>query len=147
MSYRFAITIGATSDFVGIKDRIANGKLFKEHLDIAMAIKTDDPTLLHMAGRFVIEFLSLSWVERKVAAALMGSLPDVSYETALKYFYQAYHLKPQWKENLYYIAKAHIDSGESSEARTYVDMALAIPSNTLEDETIDRRLEQFRDIL
>lgn len=112
-----------------------------------MSLKTDDPTLLHMAGRFVIEFLSLSWLERKVANALIGSLPEVSYKTALKYFYQAYHLKPQWKENLFYIAKTLIDVGENNQAKPFVDMALAIPSATLEDQTIDQRLEQFRSIL
>jgi len=40
---------------LGVSEKIKNGVLFKEHLDIAISINPTDPILHHLLGRFSYE--------------------------------------------------------------------------------------------
>lgn len=106
-----------------------------------MAAKPGDATLHFLAGRFCYEFLSLSWVERKLAKTLFGELPQVSSEEALNYFLQAHQLKPNWKENLLYIAKVLVRDNRKAEAKKYLHQALAIPCDNMLDGNVQKQLE------
>ncbi|XP_027197962.2 regulator of microtubule dynamics protein 1-like [Dermatophagoides pteronyssinus] len=126
----YAISIGCLKDFVSIKEKINNGIQFKEHLDIAMSLKDDDPTLYHLAGRFCLELLAISWAEKKLASMIVGySLPEITYQDALQYFMKAYQLKPRWKENVFFIVQTLIQMNEQGKAHDYLKEALAIPFN------------------
>ena len=49
---------------------------------------------------------SLSWLEKKAAAALFATPPESSYEEALQYFMKSEELNPgTWKANMLMIAK------------------------------------------
>lgn len=48
----FAILIGSRGVYQPIKDRVADGHLFKKHLDIALELNPMDYALHHMLGRF-----------------------------------------------------------------------------------------------
>nr|XP_046919093.1 regulator of microtubule dynamics protein 1-like [Dermatophagoides farinae] len=126
----YAISIGCLKDFVSIREKIQNGIKFKEHLDIALSLKDDDPTLYHLAGRFCLELLLISWAERKLAGMIVGySLPSITNQDALQYFLKAYQLKPRWKENVFYIVQTLIQTNEQEKAHEYLREALAIPFN------------------
>lgn len=49
-----AILIGSRSDYQSLKDRIADGHLFKKHLDKALELNPKDSSLHHMLGRLAI---------------------------------------------------------------------------------------------
>jgi regulator of microtubule dynamics protein 3 len=51
----YAITLGSSSDFLPIKDKIGNGFVFKKHLDRAIELRPDDAALYHLLGRFEFE--------------------------------------------------------------------------------------------
>lgn len=51
----FGILAGAKGEFLSVKERIHNGKLFKTHIDQALQIKPKDATLHHLLGRFCYE--------------------------------------------------------------------------------------------
>lgn len=56
-----AILIGSRSEMVSTKEKINDGHLFKKHVDLALGLNPNDPSLHHMLGRFDYEVASLKW--------------------------------------------------------------------------------------
>uniref|UniRef100_A0A8B9VNL3 Regulator of microtubule dynamics protein 2 n=1 Tax=Anas zonorhyncha TaxID=75864 RepID=A0A8B9VNL3_9AVES len=83
---RFAIMCGYMSQFESVQNKIRNGYLFKEHLDKAIELKPQDPFLYYLNGRWCYSVAQLSWLEKKVAAALFGTPPTSTVEEALQNF-------------------------------------------------------------
>ncbi|XP_054720597.1 regulator of microtubule dynamics protein 1-like [Uloborus diversus] len=137
----YAITIGSLGDYVGTQEKIVNGYTFKEHVDKAISLKPSDPTLYYMLGRWCYEVAMLPWVQRKVASTLFSSPPEASLEEARAYLLKADKLKPNWKENLLFLAKTYIGEGDYSKAISVVDRALKIPVNSEDDSLSQNELE------
>jgi hypothetical protein len=55
----FAMTVGSRSEFLGTREKIEDGFLFKHHVDKALALQPNDPSLHHLMGRFKYEVSSL----------------------------------------------------------------------------------------
>jgi hypothetical protein len=51
----FAVTVGSRGEFLSTRKKIEDGYMFKEHVDKAIALKPDDPSLHHLLGRFSYE--------------------------------------------------------------------------------------------
>ena len=54
---RFAISLGATSCYVSVSEKIRNGVLFIQHIDKAIEINPSDYLLHHLLGRFSFEVI------------------------------------------------------------------------------------------
>lgn len=61
-----AILVGSRTDYQPVKERVADGNLFKKHLDIALELSPKDYTLHHMLGRYLqfTTFLFFSFTKR-----------------------------------------------------------------------------------
>uniref|UniRef100_T1HCN6 Regulator of microtubule dynamics protein 1 n=1 Tax=Rhodnius prolixus TaxID=13249 RepID=T1HCN6_RHOPR len=105
----YAICIGGRSQFQGTKDKLKDGIEFRKHVEEALNLKPDDPTLHHLLGRFKYEVASLTWVERKVAGTLFGEVPYATYPEAAESLTKADELSvTPWKENRLLLAKAYL---------------------------------------
>ncbi|KHJ83298.1 hypothetical protein OESDEN_17005, partial [Oesophagostomum dentatum] len=100
-----AIMTGSSTDYLGTKEKIEEGGKFKQLLDKALAMDSKEFSLLHMRGRYSYSVASLSWIERKAAAVFYATPPTATMEEALEDFLAAYEVKPDWIENLIYIAR------------------------------------------
>ncbi|XP_075268823.1 regulator of microtubule dynamics protein 2 isoform X2 [Opisthocomus hoazin] len=120
----FAVMCGYMSQFDSVQNKIRNGYLFKEHLDKAIELKPQDPFLYYLNGRWCYSVAQLSWIEKKVAAALFGTPPTSTVEEALQYFLKCYK-----------------DLGQKNNALKYCDSALSILSVTNEDKEAQKDLE------
>ncbi|NXN33638.1 RMD2 protein, partial [Nycticryphes semicollaris] len=130
---RFAIMCGYMSQFESVQNKIRNGYLFKEHLDKAIELKPQDPFLYYLNGRWCYSVAQLSWIEKKVAAALFGTPPTSTVEEALQNFLKAEEMHPGYsKYNYVYLAKCYKDLGQKNNALKYCDAALSILSVTNE---------------
>ncbi|NWX46657.1 RMD2 protein, partial [Steatornis caripensis] len=130
---RFAIMCGYMSQFESVQNKIRNGYLFKEHLDKAIELKPQDPFLYYLNGRWCYSVAQLSWIEKKVAAALFGTPPTSTVEEALQNFLKAEEMRPGYsKYNYVYLAKCYKDLGQKNNALKYCDSALSILSVTNE---------------
>ncbi|NXA17469.1 RMD2 protein, partial [Ibidorhyncha struthersii] len=139
---RFAIMCGYMSQFESIQNKIRNGYLFKEHLDKAIELKPQDPFLYYLNGRWCYSVAQLSWIEKKVAAALFGAPPTSTVEEALQNFLKAEEMHPGYsKYNYVYLAKCYKDLGQKNNALKYCDSALSILSVTNEDKEAQKDLE------
>ncbi|XP_010166695.1 regulator of microtubule dynamics protein 2, partial [Antrostomus carolinensis] len=129
----FAIMCGYMSQFESVQNKIRNGYLFKEHLDKAIELKPQDPFLYYLNGRWCYSVAQLSWIEKKVAAALFGTPPTSTVEEALQNFLKAEEMRPGYsKYNYVYLAKCYKDLGQKNNALKYCDSALSILSVTNE---------------
>ncbi|NXH79119.1 RMD2 protein, partial [Hydrobates tethys] len=140
--YRFAVMCGYMSQFESVQNKIRNGYLFKEHLDKAIELKPQDPFLYYLNGRWCYSVAQLSWIEKKVAAALFGTPPTSTVEEALQNFLKAEEMRPGYSKNNYvYLAKCYKDLGQKNNALKYCDSALSILSVTNEDKEAQKDLE------
>ncbi|NXE76468.1 RMD2 protein, partial [Cochlearius cochlearius] len=129
----FAIMCGYMSQFDSVQNKIRNGYLFKEHLDKAIELKPQDPFLYYLNGRWCYSVAQLSWIEKKVAAALFGTPPTSTVEEALQNFLKLKEIRPGYsKYNYVYLAKCYKDLGQKNNALKYCDSALSILSVTNE---------------
>ncbi|KAM6208117.1 LOW QUALITY PROTEIN: regulator of microtubule dynamics protein 2 [Sarcoramphus papa] len=129
----FAIMCGYMSQFESVQNKIRNGYLFKEHLDKAIELKPQDPFLYYLNGRWCYSVAQLSWIEKKVAAALFGTPPTSTVEEALQNFLKAEEMCPGYsKYNYVYLAKCYKDLGQKNNALKYCDAALSVLSVTNE---------------
>ncbi|XP_025978750.1 regulator of microtubule dynamics protein 2 [Dromaius novaehollandiae] len=138
----FAIMCGYMSQFESVQNKIRNGYLFKEHLDKAIELKPQDPFLYYLNGRWCYSVAQLSWIEKKVAAALFGAPPTSTVEEALQNFLKAEEMCPGYsKSNYVYLAKCYNDLGQKNNALKYCDSALSVLSVTNEDKEAQKDLE------
>ncbi|NWI26764.1 RMD2 protein, partial [Sula dactylatra] len=138
----FAIMCGYMSQFESVQNKIRNGYLFKEHLDKAIELKPQDPFLYYLNGRWCYSVAQLSWIEKKVAAALFGTPPTSTVEEALQNFLKAEEMRPGYSKcNYVYLAKCYKDLGQKNNALKYCDSALSTLSVTNEDKEAQKDLE------
>ena len=140
---RYCASVGRMAPLVSTKERTKFGHEFKEHRDIAVKIDSNDRLLHHMYGRWCFEVASLSYIERKIAQAFFASPPEATYEEALESLQKADSLKPIWKSNHYWLAKANISLKNYSEAIKWVDSGLALPIQTEEDAVTQNELKDL----
>ncbi|NXN54066.1 RMD2 protein, partial [Rynchops niger] len=142
LGHSFAIMCGYMSQFESVQNKIRNGYLFKEHLDKAIELKPQDPFLYYLNGRWCYSVAQLSWIEKKVAAALFGTPPTSTVEEALQNFLKAEEMHPGYsKYNYVYLAKCYKDLGQKNNALKYCDSALSVLSVTNEDKEAQKELE------
>ncbi|NXN93343.1 RMD2 protein, partial [Rhinopomastus cyanomelas] len=138
----FAIMCGYMSQFDSVQNKIRNGYLFKEHLDKAIELKPQDPFLYYLNGRWCYSVAQLSWIEKKVAAALFGTPPTSTVEEALQNFLKAEEMCPGYSKcNYVYLAKCYKDLGQKNNALKYCDSALSTLPVTTEDKEAQKDVE------
>ncbi|XP_047738852.1 regulator of microtubule dynamics protein 1 isoform X2 [Hyalella azteca] len=140
----YAITSGARGEFLSTRERIESGKVFKKHIDAALAFSPNDATLHHLLGRFCYEISGLTWLERRAASALFGSVPESSYAEALQHFMSAEELHASgWKENRLFIAKCLVKLQRLDSVADWLQRALQLPTATADDMVVDEQLNQM----
>uniref|UniRef100_A0A8C1THP8 Regulator of microtubule dynamics protein 3 n=1 Tax=Cyprinus carpio TaxID=7962 RepID=A0A8C1THP8_CYPCA len=129
----FAILARVSSQYESIHGKLKSGRVLKEHLDRALALRDDDPICFYLLGRWCLEVSSLGWLERKTAATLYETPPTSSLNEALENFLKAEELNPGFSKTVrLYIAKCHKELGNMSEARNWVQLAVSTPAGANE---------------
>ena len=140
----YCASLGKMSKFVGTKQKISFGHKFKQHVDIAIKLDPNDHLLHYMFGRFCFELSSLSWIERKIANTIFGSVPKSSFNEALTHFLSCDRLKPQWKDNYLWVAKTLIQLKRYEEAKNWVNCGVVLAINNLLDEVSHNHLIKLK---
>jgi len=136
----YAITLGSIGDYQGTQERILNGFKFKDHIQYAITLRPDDPTLHYLLGRWCYAVYMLSWWERRAAAALFAEPPSASIQEALDHFLEAERLKrTAWKGNKLMIAKCYIELNDLEKVRKNLSTALSM--TVVDQDDIDAQQE------
>ena len=139
-----ATVLGKKCDHVATKERIALGKEVQEHLERATGIRDTDYIASYTYGRWCFEVASLSWIERKLAAALFGTPPEATFADAMSKFRTVQRLKPEWKANMFWIAKTAVQMKDYDEAIKSADEAHALSTVDEEDVVCEKELQDLR---
>lgn len=140
----YCASVGKMTKHVSIKQKIQFGQIFKKHVDIAIKLDPKDYLLHYMLGRFCYELSSLSWVERKIANTVFGTIPTTSYEEALKELIACDRLKPQWKDNYFWVAKTLIAMKRNEHAKKWVNLGIGLKNKNILDELSHNNLIKLK---
>ncbi|XP_055007022.1 regulator of microtubule dynamics protein 1 isoform X3 [Boleophthalmus pectinirostris] len=85
----YAICLSDIGDYEGIKVKLGNSYIIREHLQRAIDLNPKDATSLHILGYWCFAFADLPWYQRKMAAVIFATPPMSTYQEALDYFLKA----------------------------------------------------------
>ncbi|XP_058134393.1 regulator of microtubule dynamics protein 2 isoform X3 [Dasypus novemcinctus] len=140
----YAVLCGYVSEFEGLQNKINYGYCFKEHLDKALELLPGEAFLYYLKGRYCYSVSKLSWIEKKMAATLFGKIPTSTVEEALQNFLKAEELHPGYsKSNYMFLAKCHIDLGQTQDALKVCNLASLLNSVTKEDKDAQKQVERM----
>eukprot|EP01065_Artemidia_motanka_P007636 TRINITY_DN13815_c0_g1_i1.p1 TRINITY_DN13815_c0_g1~~TRINITY_DN13815_c0_g1_i1.p1 ORF type:complete len:365 (+),score=145.36 TRINITY_DN13815_c0_g1_i1:51-1097(+) len=129
------IALSAAGEIQGTKAKIASLMDMKAAWKRAVELDPTDATSLNLLGRWCMGIVNTTWVERRAAAVLFGSLPETSVEEALSYFRLAEEVSPGgYKNNQLMLGKCYANLGQKAEAKKWLESSLRIPLGTEEDK-------------
>lgn len=136
----FCAAVGKLANLSSTKEKIAYGKQFQEHAEVALKINPNDYLMQSMYGQWCYQVASLTWLERKIANAIYGNVPKADYDMALNAFKKSNELN-ETKESTLWIAKTLIAKKQTAEVKQYVQKGLTLPNKSVADEVAHKELE------
>ncbi|KAK2094091.1 Regulator of microtubule dynamics protein 1 [Saguinus oedipus] len=131
-------------DYEGIKVKIANAYIIKEHFDKAIELNPKDATSIHLMGIRCYTFAEMPWYQRRIAIMLFASPPSSTYEEALVYFHRAEQVDPNfYSKNLLLLGKTYLKLHNKKLAALWLTTAGDYPAHTEEDKQIQTEAAQL----
>ncbi|XP_077789004.1 regulator of microtubule dynamics protein 1 isoform X3 [Podarcis muralis] len=131
----YAICLSDVGDYEGIKKKITNAFVIKEHFQKAIELNPKDATSLHLMGIWCYTFADMPWYQSKIAAALFSTPPSSTYEEALRYFQKAEDVEPNfYSKNLLFLGKTYMKLNNRKMALFWLSKAKERLSHTEEDK-------------
>ncbi|KAI2648717.1 Regulator of microtubule dynamics protein 1 [Labeo rohita] len=133
----FAICLSDVGDYEGIKVKIGNSYIIRNHLERAIELNPKDATSIHILGYWCFAFAELPWYQRKVAAVIFASPPTATYEEALAFFLKAEEVDPNfYSKNLLMLGKTYTMLSDVKRATLWLTKARDYPAVTEEDKQV-----------
>ncbi|KAL0599083.1 Regulator of microtubule dynamics protein 1 [Plecturocebus cupreus] len=131
----YAICLSDAGDYEGIKVKIANAYIIKEHFEKAIELNPKDATSIHLMGIWCYTFAEMPWYQRRIAKMLFASPPSSTYEEALVYFHRAEQVDPNfYSKNLLLLGKTYLKLHNKKLAALWLTKARDYPAHTEEDK-------------
>ncbi|XP_076827225.1 regulator of microtubule dynamics protein 1 isoform X2 [Brachyhypopomus gauderio] len=131
----YAVCLSDVGDYEGIKVKIGNSFIIKDHLERAVELNPKDATSIHILGYWCFAFAELPWYQRKVAEVIFASPPTATYEQALGFFLKAEEVDPNfYSKNLLMLGKTYMMLKEQDKAAAWLHKARDYPAITEEDK-------------
>ncbi|XP_041824498.1 regulator of microtubule dynamics protein 1 [Melanotaenia boesemani] len=135
----YAICLSDIGDYEGVKVKIGNSYIIREHLEKAIELNPRDATSLHILGYWCFAFAELPWYQRKVAAVIFSSPPTSTFEEALEFFLKAEEVDPNfYSKNLLMLGKTYMAMKDTQKALLWLTKAKDYPAHTLEDKEVHK---------
>ncbi|TKC39450.1 hypothetical protein EI555_018678, partial [Monodon monoceros] len=140
----YAICISNVGDYEGIKAKIANAYMIKEHFEKAVELNPKDATSIHLMGIWCYTFAEMPWYQRRIAKMLFETPPSSTYEEALGYFHRAEQVDPNfYSKNLLLLGKTYLKLHNKELAAFWLTNAKDYPAHTEEDKQIQTEAAQL----
>ncbi|KAM4823852.1 regulator of microtubule dynamics protein 1 isoform X2 [Urocitellus parryii] len=140
----YAICISDVGDYEGIKVKIANAYIIKEHFEKAIELNPKDATSVHLMGIWCYTFAEMPWYQRRIAKMLFATPPSSTYEEALGYFHRAEQVDPNfYSKNLLLLGKTYLKLKNKKLAAFWLMKAKDYPAHTEEDKQVQTEATQL----
>nr|XP_046226779.1 regulator of microtubule dynamics protein 1 [Scatophagus argus] len=135
----YAVCLSDVGDYEGVKVKIGNSYIIRDHLERAIELNPSDATSLHILGYWCFAFAELPWYQRKVAAVIFSSPPTSTYEEALEFFLKAEEVDPNfYSKNMLMLGKTYMAMKDKQKALLWLTRAKEYPAHTLEDKEVHK---------
>uniref|UniRef100_A0A3Q4ARA1 Regulator of microtubule dynamics protein 1 n=1 Tax=Mola mola TaxID=94237 RepID=A0A3Q4ARA1_MOLML len=135
----YAICLSDVGDYEGVKVKIGNAYIIRDHLERAIMLNPKDATSLYIMGYWCFAFAELPWYQRKVAAIIFSTPPTSTYDEALGFFLKAEEVDPNfYSKNLLLLGKTYLAMNDKEKALLWLNKAKEYPARTLEDKEVEK---------
>jgi regulator of microtubule dynamics protein 3 len=142
--YVYALALGRINENASTKQKIANAKLIKSELDIALKMNPRHAGAWHILGRWHRTIAGFSTIEKLAINTLFGGVPPGgSYEDAVKCFTQAIIIEPKYKMHQYELANTYYEMGKNADAKVWLQKAKALARNSVDDDTAEEKCKEL----
>lgn len=128
-----AICYGRLAPLEDNRTKIAYSRLVKEYADRSLALDPNVDLTYHVLGVWNYELASLNSLMRALAEMIYGSLPQASYEEAVRDLQKAAALNPNRLANYVELSRTYCAMGNAACARQEANRALAMPDREKDD--------------
>lgn len=133
----YGICLSDVGDYEGMKVKIGNAYIIRDHFQRAIQLNPKDATTIHLIGVWCYMFADLPWYQKKIAAALFATPPSSTFDEALVYFEMAEEVDPNfYSKNLLYLGKAFLKLKNNELALLWLQKAKDYPMRTEEDKEV-----------
>ncbi|KAM9308411.1 regulator of microtubule dynamics protein 1 [Gastrophryne carolinensis] len=133
----YGICLSDVGDYEGIKVKIGNSYIIRDHFQRAIELNPKDATTIHLIGVWCYMFADLPWYQSKIAAALFAAPPSSTFEEALIYFEKAEEVDPNfYSKNLLFLGKTFLKLKNNELALHWLHKARDYPARTEEDKEV-----------
>ncbi|KAL6098084.1 rmdn1 [Pungitius sinensis] len=140
----YAVCLSDVGEYEGVKTKIGNSYIIREHLERAIELNPKDATSLFILGFWCYSFAELPWYQRKVAAVIFSSPPNSTYEEALEFFLKAEEADPNfYSKNLLMLGKTYMGMKDRERALHYLTKAKEYPAHTQEEKEVHKEALDF----
>jgi len=122
-----AAALGNTAMYEGSKTKVKLCNQIKIELTRAVTLNPNDDIAYSILGSFYREIGHISWIEKQLAMAFIGKIPDGTYEDSEKAFAKATALTPNIMRHWYELGLLYTYWGKKSQAVTAFNRAKACP--------------------
>ncbi|XP_005042461.1 PREDICTED: regulator of microtubule dynamics protein 1 [Ficedula albicollis] len=135
----YGICLSDVGDYEGIKTKIGNAIIIKEHFQRAIELNPKDATTIHLIGIWCYSFAEMPWYQRKIAATLFATPPTSTFQEALRYFHMAEEADPNfYSKNLLFLGKTYLKLNNKKMALLWLSKAKEYPAQTEEDKQVQK---------
>ena len=132
-----SVLLSKWGDLQGTKDKIRNSYEVRDNAVEACRRLPNDSVANHVLGAFYYHVANLSWVEKKVAAALFHTVPAHTFDEALPYLLKAQEAEPTFIRNALMIGDTEAHLGHKKEAQEwYARCSTLTPSVLVEEDLV-----------
>lgn len=135
----YGICLSDVGDYEGMKVKIGNAYIIRDHFQRAIQLNPKDATTIHLIGVWCYMFADLPWYQNKIAAALFATPPSSTFDEALVYFEMAEEVDPNfYSKNLLYLGKTFLKLKNNELALMWLQKARDYPVRTEEDKEVNK---------
>ncbi|MFK7848352.1 MAG: tetratricopeptide repeat protein [Rhodothermales bacterium] len=131
--FYLALSKGSLALFIGGRRKVSFSREIEAHCKRGLAIDPTDAQLLVVYGLFNREVASSSWMERTLAQALFGQIPEGTKENAVSLLSRAVEEDPDLHVARFELSLSLIAVGRPEEAIVHLKQAEALPAQTTQD--------------
>lgn len=135
--------LGKLSDFVSSKEKVRSSGVIKDSAQKAIELNPSHYEAYLVLGVWHRKVVTASWIEKKLAKALFGGLPDGSIEESEENLKKAIRLNPDFIESHYELALTYKAEKKKKLAKEEVEKALQCSILGLREEEIKKEAESL----
>ncbi|MFN0158345.1 MAG: tetratricopeptide repeat protein [Bacteroidota bacterium] len=129
-----AAALGNIAMFEGAKTKVSLCHVIKQELECSIRLNPEDDIAYSILGSFYRALGNVSWIERQLAAAFLGSLPEGGYDESERALRKAIALAPGVIRHHFELGELYMEQDRYREALEEFRQVLILPVLLASDE-------------